>query len=413
MSRKLYTLLGTMATSALLGQLPALPADSVVDGNGRWRHSLQLEAWGLYNANTLYNELLGGLWRGDELDRAIRERSADALKGRNSLGYDLGARVTWTGAPGLFGKTDLRPLISVGHTEQLGLRFTEDLYRTTFFGNAAYEDRTAELGPSAFTQMRYQSIGAGIHHARTGSYVRLDLLIGQYYASADIAQADLYTGIDGRVIRADLDATYQMSDTAGSEWGRNNGAGAALSAGWNYAIGKDERTRIGLRVYDLGFIRWNDEARSLTKDTLIEFQGFEVVNVLDLDNVILGEDQLLDTLGIRYRPGNFTKASPFLLAVELERNWENGWYAGLRVQQRYIPGYVPHVVVSAAKRVSDRALLGTNVAYGGHGGLLLGLGARCRLGNGIWVDLSTPNVLGFALGKTRGIGLSAGLSFGF
>ena len=405
-----------MAWAAVFGQaptIPAIPADSVVDINDRWHNTLQFEGWGLFNANTVYNELLVGLWRGDELDRTIRERSADALKTRNSLGYDLGARITWTGAPGLFGKADWRPMISIGHTEQMGLRFTEDLYRTTFFGNASYEDRTAELGPSAFTQLRYQSFGAGIHHARTGSFVRLDLLIGQYYASADIAQADLYTGIDGRVIRADLDATYQLSDTAGSEWGRNNGAGAALSAGWTYAFGKDKRTRIGLRVNDLGFIRWNDEAVAITKDTLIEFQGFEVLNVLDLDNAIIGEDQLIDTLGLRYTAGGFTAVSPFLASLSLEREWGYGWHASLLVQQRYIPGYIPQVVLSAAKRLADRALLGASLGYGGHGGLLLGLGARCRLGEGFWIDLGTPNVLGFALGTTRGMGLSGGLTFGF
>ena len=51
--------------------IPAMPADSVIDISDRLRNTLQFEGLGFFNANTVYNDLLAGLWRGDELDRAI------------------------------------------------------------------------------------------------------------------------------------------------------------------------------------------------------------------------------------------------------------------------------------------------------------------------------------------------------
>ncbi|MFN3875463.1 MAG: hypothetical protein ACK4L7_06090 [Flavobacteriales bacterium] len=171
-----------------------------------------------FNSNALLNELPAALWRGAYLDRALRGRSRDALRGHNSAGYRIDARITYLGkAEGRW-----RPLISAAHHEHLGLRFAPGLYHLTFFGNAGYEQRRLDLGPTRFARMRWQTIGFGTWDSRQGQYARFDLVMGQSLDAARIRWADLHTGTDGRLLRANIKGEYRRSDTAFS---------AAVSAG--------------------------------------------------------------------------------------------------------------------------------------------------------------------------------------
>ena len=49
------------------------------------------------------------------------------------------------------------------------------------------------------------------------------------------------------------------------------------------------------------------------KRAILEYSGIRVANILALDDVLIGEDQLADTFGFRYRNGSFSTLLPFLL----------------------------------------------------------------------------------------------------
>jgi hypothetical protein len=59
--------------------------------------------------------------------------------------------------------------------------------------------------------------------------------------------------------------------------------------------------------------------------------------------------------------------------------------------------------------MGQRTLLGAALGYGGAGTLRLGLQARTRIGGRTWLEVGTPQVAGFMLGGTRGLGLLVGL----
>ena len=252
--------------------------------------SIEIRTTGAFDSNTLYNDLILGLRRGEFIDRDVRERSQAALKENNRYGQQLEVAITYAGDDSLFGHTRWQPRISIAHHDLLGTRFTPDVYDLIFFGNATYEGRTADLSGSAHEEQRYQTLGFGIQDVCTGSFLQLDLVNGQYLNASDIDPARLYTGMDGRVIKAEVDGSYWQSDTAGS--GMSNGWGLALAGRWSLPTRfAGHRSFFSASVQDLGFIHWRD-ALTLKKDSTIAYEGIEVENIFDLPDLIFSEDEI-------------------------------------------------------------------------------------------------------------------------
>lgn len=405
---------GLLAFLPVRAQFPAMPVDSTMHLNGRWGHVVQVEGMLDFNATTLENGLVVALWEGGMIGRDLRERGRDRLNTDNRAGLDLQARATWTGRDSLFGHARLRPMVSVAYNNLVGLRYTQDLYALTFFGNADYADRTAFIGGSGVESITYQSIGFGVRDAASMRFARLELLKGQALSVAAMDRADLYTAPDGLFIRADIAGEYLRSDTAGSDFADLNGWGMALSGRWEHSI-RSGRTRvvIGVEVQDLGFMRWGSGSQRLDKDTLIVYEGFDVAGLLDLDAAVIGEDQLLDTLGLRTRPGAFTRLAPFRAALTASMDFGTRWHAGVVLEQRNLIGRVPQVSFTLAHRLGERGLLAAGLSEGGAGSTRLHAGGRIPFGDRVLLDLHATHVPGFFKGTARAAGLLAMLSVGF
>ncbi|MEZ4755502.1 MAG: hypothetical protein R2817_01605 [Flavobacteriales bacterium] len=397
----LITLLAVFSAQA---QWTPLPPDALPDSA---RHLLRVEGALLYNSNAIFNELPGHLLRGEDLERELRQRSSDALAGRERavFGYGYHGRLTWTGARLQDGRSRWRPTASFALQEYAGARITPDLYDLVFFGNARFEGRTAALAPAAYEQVRYSALGIGVVDQHTRSFVRLALVQGSSLTAVDVNWADLYTGVDGRVLRSAVLASYLNSDTAGNDWARNNGLGAAVSGQWETRIRSAARpTYLSVGVEDLGVVRWNANSVRLDKDTVIRYEGLAVDNVLDLDAILIGEYQLLDTFGLRYRTGARTRLLPFRAHLAYRVEGRSGWHFALVAQYQHLPSYLPQLTAGLARRMSERGAWGASVSYGGYGGLLVGAGGRYRVGRRITVEASVPQLIGFAGGRTRGLG---------
>ena len=399
----------------VIGQTVLLQPDTIVDLNPWWSNSIRIQGSADYNSNTVFNELPLGIYRGGDLSRSIREPSLNALDGdQNTAGYFAEGRLTWAGSLCSPERSKWRPLISIAHHELGGLRFTKDQFAITFFGNAAYENKTAELAPSGFEQIRYQTIGFGAQHRNNGSMVRVDLVRGNAFSSVDVQNATLFTATDGRELRTDVAGEYYASDTAGGSWDRSNGIGAALTGQWNTSFTLwTRKLRFGVGVEDLGFVAWNDRSVSITKDTLVTYEGWQVDNIFALDEVIIGKDVVLDTLGLRYKRGSVTRLLPFRAHLMLGMDLGNTGHLALTVDQRYIVGYIPQISLMASRRFGQRTQLGAVVSYGGFGALRVGLAAKHRIGKHVLLQISTPHVPGFFMARTCGIGLSFGAEFAF
>lgn len=397
-----------------MGQDVQLPRDARVDLNTGFRNVISADGTADYNASTVLNELPLAIRNGGSLGRDLRQRSADRSRSTgNSAGYILHGRVEWTGAACWGKRSTLRPLVNVAYHEQSGLSFTADQFNVAFFGNAAYQERTAQLSPSGFERIRYQTIGAGIMQDSTGSFLRVDLVRGQSLVALDVRSAELFTGADGRVLRTSFTGDYFASDTAGSGFDRTNGLGAALSGRWAITTNGKRPIRFGIGVDDLGFIAWNPNTVRISKDTLFSYEGWRVESLFALDNVFVNEETVVDTFGLRYRNGSVTRLTPFHAYMDANMALNDHWRIGLAVEHRYLTGYIPQATVQASRVIGQRTMLGASVSYGGFGGARFGLAAKRRLGKHVLVSFSTPQVPALFSGRVSGLGLLFGTSIGF
>lgn len=374
-----------------------------------------LEGLADYNANTVYNELPLALRNGGFIERDLRQRTSDALTdGRNALGYLFESRLEWRGAPCIPHLPSWRPMIAVAFHDLAGTRFTKDQYDLAFFGNSAYQNRSAILAPSAFEQVRYQTAGAGLQHHPSGSFIRLDLVRGQSLSAVDVRWASLFTGEDGRVVRTSLLGDYIASDTSGGGLDRTNGSGASFSGRWNYRLPRTDRPwTVSIGLDDLGFVVWNANTVNIEKDTVIRYTGWDVPNLFAVDDALVNEETVLDTFGLRYAKGEAMRLLPFRVTVSLTTLFDDRWSLGVGLEHRHLPGFIPQITGLASYLLSTRCTLGATIGYGGFGAWRFGLSARHRFGRHFLAGLSTPQVHGFLFGRARGLGLMADLTFAF
>lgn len=392
----------------------ALPPDRTVDLNEGYRNKIEVTGLFDYNANTVYNELPLAILRGGYLPHDLRQRSLQQLHARrNRIGQVLQARVQWTGAACWGKRQRWRPLVSVAHHVQSGLSFTADAYDLAFFGNASFQGRTAILGPSGYTQVRYQTIGAGLTDAHSGSYVRLDLVRGGSLSVVEVDWATLFTGIDGQVLRTNVLGNYSASDTAGRDIGRHNGLGAALSGRWSFRIRPDQKVQFNADLEDLGMVVWNDRSVRIAKDTTIRYEGLRVNDLFALDAMIVNEATVLDTFGLRYSHGEIRRMLPFHASLEAVIPIAVRWRLSVQAEHRHLPGYLPQATTHLSRTIGQRTMVGASVSYGGFGGLRAGLAVKHRLGEHLLVCLSSPQVPAFLLPRARGAGLLLGINLGF
>ncbi|MBL8001402.1 MAG: hypothetical protein JNL05_05510 [Flavobacteriales bacterium] len=379
---------------------------------------LRFEARGGYDSNALLNELVMGLWRGEYLDRDLRQRTRDALTGRNRAGYEASAELDLSFGRGLFGDSTLRAVIGLSSRTVMGMRFTDAVYDLTFFGNKDYVGTTAVLAPSAQEQQRYQTLGFGVQLAGRATYARLDLVSGQYLSSVHLDKADLYTAPDGTSLTADLDGTWLSSDT-GSTTGFVNGMGAALDLGLELRgtfFGRPLTTR--LRVDDLGLVRWNDRALGLTKQEVVVYDGLTIDDVLDFEGSFFEEGQLRDSLALNAEEAAFTRWLPARLQAAFWYTLHRGKVkprpgpADLTIDHLVVPGYIPRITLTRSLNLSRRWSVNGSLAYGGFGGLRLGAGAWLQLKRGaLWADV--PNLVGLVSPSAKGKALGIGFTYGF
>ncbi len=416
MNRYLVVALFVACACPVFAQVPVLAPDPVLELGAMQTRSqwITVQAIGDQNASAIRNEMMVGLWLGRDLDRPLRERSWGTSQFGNRFGYELKGGLSWTGK--LLGGPHgtWRPTAGVEHTELLGVRYSRDLYALTFFGNADYAERTADLSSSAHENIRFQSFFAGLVDHRNGRSLRVALVKGQFLNASDIDQASLYTAADGRMLDVGLNARYWQSDTANSGLGAWNGTGMSVSGAWSWQLGSVPGPLwMMVTVSDLGFIRWNDRSLHVEQDTAVAYNGITVADVFDLDAVVLGEAQLLDTFGIRPTHTAFARVLPFRASLALCTSPEERWQGGLRLDQQYLPGFVPQFTVTMARRMGDVARISANVAAGGTGGWRFGVAGQICVGTNFSADLSISQVVGLVDDSMRGMGAALRLQVGF
>lgn len=388
--------------------LPAMASAQAVDSL-EIRHRFTVEGVGNFDSDAIHNDVLDPLVFGGTITREARQRALDAIGDHGRGGVELGGRISGTWGNSIFGHDAWQMRTSVAWQYALGVRFSPDAFAVGFFGNAAFEDRTAKLAPLRFEQWNYQSIGFGIEDAASGSFLELAFVNGTNFNSADVRRADLFTATDGRYLELDLAGEYHRTDTAANT-GFSQGIGAAVNAKWAKAVQAfGAPARFSLEVTDAGFMQWNANTRSVSQDSVIRFEGVSVNDILDLSGPVIDRTTLQDSLGLGYESGSLLRPLPgriegiFQFGTLRKPGHAPDRYAyEAALDQRWLPGYVPKVRLMRNFSLGRSFIAGAGAAYGGFGGLR----ALARVGfytkNGLAFELETPNAIGLVSENAAG-----------
>lgn len=406
----------------LQGAMGQGPADTTAAAGDAWggawaappaaQHHLDLRMEAMFDASDLRNELVLGIWRGDRLGRELRQRSAGTRASGGRAGQVLEATATFSWGERLAGHRDLRPRVMAGHRDMLGIAYSKDLYQVTFFGNGAYENDIARLGPARAVRMQYQTIGIGLEHRDRRSFVVLQWVNGRRLNTVDVERADLFTATDGRYLLLDLQGRYSASDTTNGGRGLRHGSGAAVSGAFSRVVawlpGRADAT---IGVDDLGFIAWDRNTLHVEGDSLIRYDGLRVDDVLDLDGTLAGTAGLQDSLGLGYRAGGRVKPLPGRLYGRLEWWPRSHWGLTAAVEQRYLPGFLPRASAMVLHNWGPRGRVAVSVAWGGFGGWRPGALYMRVLKPGLVLRCEVPNLTGPLGGGMRGLAAAVGLAW--
>lgn len=398
----------TLRTLPFLVVLPVSACAQTTDTTSL-RHRYTVEGIGGFDGNGMRNDIVMPMLFGGELGRDARQSALDGIGAMGRGGIELGARATATWGNHLFGSQNWQARTSVAWQYAVGARFSHDAFAVAFFGNAAYEDQTAHLGPLRFDQWHYQTLGFGIENARTGAYVELAVVNGTGSNSADVERADLFTAPYGRYLDLDLAGSYHRSDTAAGA-GFSKGLGAAINAKW-VKTGKiaGAPAAYAFQVTDAGFLAWNASSLSARTDSMIHFEGVRITDVFDLNGPLVDRTRLQDSLGLGFERGGYIRPLPAraLATVRWGERRKPGHGAdryayALSVDQRWIPGYIPRGRASRFLSLGRSFTLNVGAGYGGFGGWRALAGLEFANAHGITCSLTTSNVLGTALGGMVG-----------
>ena len=378
------------------------------------RHRVTFEGHGDFDSNAIHNDVLSPLVFGGTITREARQRALDAIGDHGRAGTELGGCISGTWSNGIFGHGHWQMRTSLAWKYALGVRFSPDAFAVSFFGNAAFEDRSAKLAPLRFEQWNYQRIGFGVEDARSGSFLELALVNGSSYNSAEVRRANLFTATNGRYLDMDIDGSYHRSDTSANA-GFNNGIGIALNAKWAKTIRAfGAPSRLSLELADAGFMQWNARTLSASLDSVIHFEGVAVNDILELGGSVIDRTTLQDSLGLGYATGSLLRPLPawfegvFQLGMLKKAGHAVDRYAyEVAVEQRNLPGYIPKGRLLRRFSIGRSFLADAGVAYGGFGGLRAVARIGFHTNTGISLELETPNAIGLvseqAAGKAIGL----------
>ena len=388
------------------------------------------------NSTAFTNELYYKALNGSFIETETKDRVNKRLSEFNKAGLDLNYGMFFSQRiDSLFGKErkGFHYFIKIANREHANMVFTEDLFKVAMYGNAQFAGDTAKMGSSEFNLLRYQQIEVGIINSFKGSGkygIGLSFIKGEQFYNSLISRANLYTSQSGDHVDLDLKYSITQSDTSYHGYDAMHGWGMSVdlfyqmsynifqsvsvdedpshpSASSGSGSGQENETDwtgyLRIEVSDLGFIRWNDKTVQEKIDTMYQFDGLEIQNILQLSDSIF--DPIVDSLKQIYQPKYsqkaYTTVLPTLFHLSVYQENSSGFYISLGTVFRIFANYSPFIYLKAGHTLKEKFRLGGSLEFGGYGKINLGFQAQADVG-GFKIGLGTHSLDGFIFPKRTG-----------
>ncbi|MFI5164878.1 MAG: DUF5723 family protein [Bacteroidia bacterium] len=334
-------------------------------------------------SNAIMNDFILAFYSGKFINDVLKNESSDNLHLSNRLGGATKIGLTYT-YHSLQGKS--KPVFSFSFFDRnnLDVKFSDDLFRTVFYGNKNFAGETAQLGNFQLNLLHYQQFRFGCKwkgDATHGSFgFAVSVLSGNQNIYIHANKADMYTSPDGQYIDLALAMQMQQTDTAHKNYLGQNGMGLSTDLFYEMPyIVWNKPGKIIFEVSDLGFIRWNNNSMTHSVDSSYHYEGVNVNDILHTSGGTIPKlniDSVIDK-NTRYERRAYTTKLPFYFNVRTRT-----WYGKQFSLEKGIsflfnsfakPYYFLKLHYSTRKQNAEFAY---TIGYGGYGRFNSGIEAR-------------------------------------
>lgn len=349
-----------------------------------------------------------------ELINRVDGRIKDVLRFEDNMktGYTLRHYVK---------KLDCSFYFTFNHREMRELNASKEAFELIFFGNARFENDTADLSNLRFYNYMYNQYAFGVKKKFDyGSYqmdVGLGISLLQVFNQQEIRtnKTSIYTAPDGEWIDINYDLTFNASNEGASKFGALNGIGA--SGDFHLGFMNKNKWKLTFDVSDLGYTTYRKNPVNYSGTKNVHFTG------IVLPDLTTFSSQTFDTLNLdsavrSYLPVKsnnlYSLFMPFSFAVVFSKPLLNDRLvltAGL--QYRYLPNYNVYGFIKANYFIQRDLVVSLSGGAGGYSKFNLGL-ELAKSWKYFDFALGSSNLLGvFSPNKYYGTGfyLKMGTSF--
>ncbi len=393
------------------GDADSLPPFPIIERRLGREAGLGLRASFSVNSSGFTTAFYRPFIRGGRIDNELKQQTMEGMEKVNRFGGDrlfsLGASFR---PDSLFGRSnEIRHLfLRLLDGRHYHARFTRDLFRTIFIGNAGL-DRPLALAPFRMNSMRYRQLKFGLLDQRGDLElgIALSILQGRSDLRIRADKGQLQSSADGSELSFRLKGNWheQGRDSMRSPFAFR-GSGAAIDIMTGYDLGGYGMVRLSIR--NLGFLSWGPEARLRRVDTSATFQGYRVGD--PLGGAVKSGDPT-DSAEARYFPevekGSYRSLFPASFRLAYSKRFPSGVWLRSSLAHRPFTSSVPFFgieIMKAWKAIS----LGASMGYGGFGEFAYGLQAAFRPHADWELYLRVPHLEG-TINPERSGGLAASL----
>lgn len=340
---------------------------------------IELSANYFFNSNAITNDFLLAFYRGEYLDRNLKDDVSDLLKKKNRLGAELNSGFTYSNH--FSGRTFSFSFFDRQHFDA---QFSDDLFNTIFYGNKPFAGDTTHLGNFKMNLLRYQQFRFGWKwdgDAAHGSYgFAFSLLNGEQNLSINAPRANWFSNNDGTFNAANIDFSIAMkvrqSDTAQKKFFAQNGMGIAADFFYEmpYTVWS-KHGKIFFEAMDFGFIRWNAKAMIRSVDSSYHYEGVQVNDILHISNNTFPKIKIDSILNknSKFTREQYTTYLPSVFKIRTLTKYTNQFALEKGIIFFFNSSAVNYYYLKLHFGIAKNTTLSYIVGYGGYGKFHAGL----------------------------------------
>ncbi len=362
--------------------LQSLASEWIFDRDSTFHSSVNISSDYYFASDAITNEFALAYYQNEFIDNLKKDNVTENLSSLNRFGTEFQAQLKYASQNRtVFGLANSFFSVSLNNRYHINSKFSYDAFQMYFRGNAAYRNKSADLGDFIYNQVYYQQVNFTFGHKfrrgenKFGFAAGLNYNNGQKLYEIKAERATIFTDDQGKYLDLDADIEIHQSDSSADALSSFNGAGCSADLYWYWTNRKNNTLKIS--ATNFGFINWNDQTAFIKADTSFRFNGVDVSDLFLLsdsvkETISLDSSLVEPYLSVREKksyfyllPANVNISYQYMLphGINLEGSLEYLFFAGSTLRESLAITY----------EINGKTNVSLKTSYGGYAGFNAGL----------------------------------------